>query len=57
MTLDVDRSCEFLEQACEDRDPRLIHAGVSPIYDPLRGSSCFEAVLRRMGLAAEPVPA
>ncbi|HLX44611.1 MAG TPA: tetratricopeptide repeat protein [Bryobacteraceae bacterium] len=57
MTLDVIRSCEFLEQACEDRDPRLIHAGASPIYDPLRGSSCFESVLRRMGLAAEPVPA
>lgn len=57
MMLDPDLACQYLERACEDRDPRLVHAGVSPIYDPLRGSPCFESVLRRMGLAAEPVPA
>jgi hypothetical protein len=57
MMLDPDLACEYLQRACEDRDPRLIHAGVSPIYDPLRGSSCFESVVRRMGVAADAVPA
>jgi serine/threonine-protein kinase len=48
--LDADRACEYLEQACEERDPRLVHAAVSPVYDPLRGHPRFESVLRKMGL-------
>ncbi len=55
MLLDPERACDYLEQACEERDPRLVHAGVSPIYDPLRGRPRFESVLRRMGLALESV--
>jgi TolB-like protein len=46
----ADRACEYLEQACEERDPRLVHAAVSPVYDPLRGHPRFESVLRKMGL-------
>jgi tetratricopeptide (TPR) repeat protein len=57
MSLDTDRAGAYLESACEDHDPRLIHAGFSPIYDPLRGTPGFESVLRRMGVAAEAVPA
>ena len=57
MMLDPDLACEYLQRACEDRDPRLIHAGVSPIYDPLRGFACFESVVRRMGVAADAVTA
>jgi hypothetical protein len=57
MALDQRRACDYLEQACEDRDPRLAHAAVSPIYDDLRGHPRFDAVLRRMGLTLEPVDA
>ena len=54
--LDADRACDYLEQACEERDPRLVHAAVSPIYDPLRGKLRFEAVLRRMDLPSLTEP-
>ncbi|HWZ31116.1 MAG TPA: tetratricopeptide repeat protein [Bryobacteraceae bacterium] len=57
MAMDPRRACDYLEQACEDRDPRLAHAAVSPIYDDLRGHPRFDAVLRRMGLTLEPVDA
>jgi tetratricopeptide (TPR) repeat protein len=57
MGLDPERACKFLELACEDRDPRLLHAGASPAFDSMRGMTRFDSVLRRMGLAVEPVPA
>ena len=54
MALDPDKACDYLAQALEDRDPRLVHAAVSPIYDCLRGHPRFESVLRTMGLSLVP---
>ena len=55
MALDPDRACDYLELAYKERDPRLTHAAVSPVFDSLRASPRFEVVLRAMGLAAEIV--
>jgi TolB-like protein len=55
MALDPDRACDYLELAYEERDPRLTHAAVSPVFESLRASPRFEVVLRSMGLAAEIV--
>ena len=38
MALEADRACDYLEEAFEERDPRLVHLAVSPVYDSLRGS-------------------
>ncbi len=53
MMFDPKHSCDYLEQAFEERDPRLVHVAVSPVFDPLRGQPRFEATIRRMGLALE----
>jgi serine/threonine-protein kinase len=53
LSFDHDRAFEFLEKALEERDPRLPHLGVSPIWDCLRDDPRFAALLARMGL---PVP-
>jgi tetratricopeptide (TPR) repeat protein len=57
MTFDPKRSCDYLEQAMEERDPRLVHIAVSPVYDPLRGQPRFESTIRRMGLVLEAISA
>lgn len=53
MMFDASRACDYLEQAFEERDPRLVHVAVSPVYDPIRGQPRFAATIRRMGLALE----
>jgi tetratricopeptide (TPR) repeat protein len=51
--LDPERACDYLEKACEERDPRMVHAAVSPVFDCLRDRPRFDAVLRRMGLLTD----
>ena len=55
MALDQTRALDYLERAYHQRDPRLTHCTVSPVFDLLRGLPRFEAVIKQMGLAAEPV--
>lgn len=54
LAFDHDQVFAFLEKAMEERDPRLPHLGVSPIWDCVRDDPRFGALLVRMGL---PVPA
>jgi TolB-like protein/Tfp pilus assembly protein PilF len=44
-----ERSLEWLENGCENRELPLTLIGAHPIYDPLRGEPRFQALLRRMG--------
>ena len=48
---DQDRTFELLERALEERDPRLAHINVSPIWDSVRADPRFAALVSRMGLA------
>jgi len=52
LSFDHEHAFAFLEKAMEERDPRLPHMGVSPIWDCLRDDPRFAAMLRRMGLPA-----
>ncbi len=54
LAFDHDQVFAFLEKAMDERDPRLPHIGVSPIWDCVRDDPRFRALLERMGL---PVPA
>ena len=53
LAFDHDQAFAFLERAMEERDPRLPHLGVSPIWDCLRDDPRFSTLLERLGL---PVP-
>ena len=48
---DQDRTFDLLEKALEERDPRLAHINVSPIWDGVRADPRFAALVSRMGLA------
>jgi tetratricopeptide (TPR) repeat protein len=48
--LDVNRSIEYLARAVEERDPRLVHINVSPVYDRLRDDPRFPVLVDKMGL-------
>jgi TolB-like protein/Tfp pilus assembly protein PilF len=50
LSFDHDRAFELLDLAFEERDPRLAHLNVSPIFDCLRPDPRFSALVRRMGL-------
>jgi len=50
LSFDHEQAFDFLEKAMEERDPRLPHMGVSPIWDCLRDDPRFAAMLTRMGL-------
>jgi hypothetical protein len=43
-----DEAFRFLEQALEERDPKLAMAKVDPRLDPLRDDPRFEDFVRRM---------
>jgi len=54
---DHDRAFELLEKALEERDPRLAHINVSPIWDGVRSDPRFAVLVGRMGLTVrEPIP-
>jgi TolB-like protein/Tfp pilus assembly protein PilF len=53
LSFDHDQAFALLEKAMEERDARLPHLGVSPIWDGLRDDPRFAALLGRMGL---PLP-
>jgi len=42
------RSLDYLERACELREPPVIAMKTHPVYGPLRGEPRFEALLRRV---------
>jgi len=46
-----DLAFQWLEKACDERDPLLAYAKVMPYYDNLRPGPRFAAVLKRLGLS------
>ncbi len=55
LDFDNDSALNLLERALAERDPRMPHIGVSPIFDCLRQDERFAALIGRMGLAAAQV--
>jgi len=55
LDFDNGRALDLLERALEERDPRMVHIGVSPIFDCLRQDERFAALVGRMGLTAARV--
>lgn len=49
---DHDQAFAYLAKALEERDPRLPHLSVSPIWDCLRDDPRFTAMLERIGVPA-----
>jgi TolB-like protein/Tfp pilus assembly protein PilF len=54
MAIDPERACYYLDQAIVERDPRLVHAAISPVYGPLHEQPSYEALLRQMKLSNQP---
>ncbi len=55
LDFDNGRALDLLERALEQRDPRMVHINVSPIFDCLRQDERFAALVGRMGLATGQV--
>ncbi|HEY6319977.1 MAG TPA: hypothetical protein VJA16_00280 [Thermoanaerobaculia bacterium] len=49
-----DEAISCLDKAVEERAGFLVHLGVDPAFDPLRGDARFDSVLQRVGLPAGP---
>lgn len=47
---ETDRALRWLEAALQERDPYLLQAKVSPMYDAVRGDARFQDLLRRLNL-------
>jgi len=43
-----EKAFHWLERAYEERDPRLVHLAVDPVYDILSSDPRFQDLLRRM---------
>ena len=48
---DKDQTFAWLDKAVQDPSSFLIWLKVEPLFDPLRADPCFQALLRRVGLA------
>jgi hypothetical protein len=46
---DVEKSLEWLENACEQRESQIGGLNVHPVYDALRGELRFQKMLERIG--------
>lgn len=47
---DLDTAFPLFDKALDDRDVRLIHLRVAPLFDPLRGDPRYDHLLQRLGL-------
>jgi TolB-like protein len=47
---DTPHALDWLEKACDDRDPNMPYISCEPLFDPLRSEPRFQALLRRMNL-------
>ena len=47
---DTAHALDWLEKACDDRDPSMPYIGCMPIFDPLRSEPRFQALVRKLGL-------
>ena len=45
----VEKSLEWLEHACDQRESQVGGLKVHPVYDPLRSEPRFQAILERIG--------
>jgi hypothetical protein len=50
----LEQALDLLEQSFEERSSWLIHLGVDPRLDPLRGKAQFRALIGRVGLPSSP---
>jgi TolB-like protein/Flp pilus assembly protein TadD len=53
---ELDEAMRWLEQAYEARDSWMIRLALDPSFAPLRADPRFDSLLRRVGLAQDPVP-
>lgn len=51
---DTEQALDWLEKACDEREPRLRYLNVDPHYDDLRGHPRFDSLVRRVGLEPKP---
>jgi pentatricopeptide repeat protein len=47
----INLAFEFLEKACESRDPGLFDSKVDPMWEPLRSDSRFAILLQKLRLS------
>jgi TolB-like protein len=53
---DREQAFTWLDRAYTQRDPWLVYAKVTPVYDNLRSDPRFDAFLQRLGLVTVPGP-
>ena len=46
----INEALEWLEQACDARDPNMPYISADPVFDILRAEPRFQSLLRRMKL-------
>ncbi|MFQ5463175.1 MAG: tetratricopeptide repeat protein [Phycisphaerae bacterium] len=51
-----DRALEWLDKACDAREPAALWLKVAPFFDNLRDDPRFDDLLRRIGLEPDPKP-
>ena len=54
MAGDGGRALDWLEKACDDREPAMPYINCFPLFDPIRSDPRFQALLRKMNLPVTP---